>query len=85
MSQKKLAIRGFFRLRFEFVDADTNTVRTERVFHEAEFTGVPDFPGLIAKSARELNDKLLRSLEEDGTIAAPSNVIHVDFKRRQRA
>jgi hypothetical protein len=78
------ALDGIFRLRFEYESETDGTTRSEHVYG-AGFASLADAAAALSKKAAELHAKVIGSLKEDGIIAPPDNVIHVDFQRRKRA
>lgn len=84
MSDRQLSVPGIFRIQFEFVDSQDNTIRTEQVFTPHHFAKVSEFRKMVGDSALELHDKLIGALKDDLIIPPPSNVTKVDFQRRKR-
>lgn len=76
---------GIFRLRFEYVADNGDTVRSEHAYGAKLFAAASDNVSNLSKKVAELHGKVFRALKEDGIIPPPDNVIRVDFQRRKRA
>lgn len=75
-------IDGTFSLRFEYISAAGDIVRSEHIYGgmHASLTGSA---ADIGKRANELRAKVINSLKEDGIIPPPTNVLRVDFQKRK--
>ncbi len=76
-------IDGTFRICFEYVAANGDTIRSEQKYGAA-FLTQENRDSTIAKKAAELCGKVINAMKEDGIIQAPTNVIRVDFQKRKR-
>jgi hypothetical protein len=75
-------IDGTFRLCFEYVADNGDTVRAEHKYG-AGFPAMPDRNSVISMRAGELCVKVINALKEDGIIPPPTNVLRVDFQKRK--
>jgi hypothetical protein len=75
-------IDGNFRICFEYVATNGDTVRSEQKYTSWLLT-MEDRDALIAGKAGELCHKVINAMKEDGTIPPPTNVLRVDFQKRK--
>lgn len=79
------SLPSMFRLRFDYLDADGQIIRSEHAFNAEDLIKAGTADKLVAQKAIELKAKVINAMQADGYLPPPSNVINVDFKRRKRA
>ncbi|MDF2434741.1 MAG: hypothetical protein JWP44_4372 [Mucilaginibacter sp.] len=75
-------IDGTFRICFEYVAPNGDTIRSEHPYGPA-FLALVNRDSVVAKKAAELCGKVINAMKEDGTIPPPTNVLRVDFQKRK--